>query len=69
MVYQYAHDAILLLAESFYYWWNKDAHLELLEIFEEMEQDFFKKHKKYEFGQPITYVLGCNMIRWTKIAC
>ena len=27
---------------------------ELLEIFEEMERDFLKKYKKFEFGQTIT---------------
>ena len=28
-----------------------------------------KKTKKIEFGQMITYVLGCNTIRWTEFAC
>ena len=43
---------------------------ESLEFFEEMERDYLKKkHKKFEFGQTITYVLGCNTIRWTEIAC
>ena len=42
---------------------------ESVEFFEEMERDFLKKHTKFEFGQTITYVLGCNTIRWTEIAC
>ena len=25
--------------------------------------------EKFDFGQTITYVLGCNTIRWTEIAC
>ena len=43
---------------------------ELVEFFEEMEQDFLKKeHEKFEFGKTIYYALGCNTIRWTKIVC
>ena len=51
--------------------WCASPATELLEFFEEMERDFLKKkkHKKFEFGQTITYVLGCNTISWTEIAC
>ena len=42
---------------------------ELLEFFEKMEQNLLKKKtQKFEFGQTITDVLGCNTIRWTEIA-
>ena len=40
----------------------------LLEFFEEIERDFLKKNKKFEFGRTTTYVLGCYTIKWTKIA-
>ena len=42
---------------------------ELLECFEEMEQDFLKKAQKFEFGLTISYILRCKTIRWTEVAC
>ena len=71
MVHQYAKEAVLLMAECCFLLMKQSCEstaTELLEFFEEMEQDFLKKHKNFEFGQRITYVLGCNTIRWTKIA-
>ena len=68
MVYQYAQEAVLVLAECRLLMIQGCASraTELLEFFEEMER---KKHKKFEFRQTITYIFGCNTIRWTKIAC
>ena len=65
-----------MLKKPFSFWQNEvftdetraSPATELLEFFEEMERDFLKKHKKFEFGQTITYVFGCNTIRWTEIA-
>ena len=75
MVYQYAQEAVLFLAECGFAETRvmkqgcASPATELLEFFEEIERDFLKKHKKFEFGQTITYFLWCNTIILTEIAC
>ena len=73
MVYQYVQEDFIILAECCFLLMKKGCEsppTELVEFFEEMEQDFLKKeHEKFEFGKTIYYALGCNTIRWTKIVC